>query len=165
MMKRMFGVVLLGSAVFNVGAMGQAAIASDPLQPLHFLEGTWTAHGVGQGSTSYGTYIFQRELNGHVLGRHAKLASCNGPSDFDCQHNDLLYVFAEAPGQPLKAIFLDNEGHAIHYTVTTPDPKTALFLSDATGGGPQFRLMYTLKEGQMSGSFAMHMPGQTEWRP
>ncbi len=170
MMKGMLSRAVLGALLCSLGATAQspsgaAVNSADPLQPLHFLEGTWTAHGTGQGATSDGTYLFRRELKGHVLARHAKVASCKGPDDFDCQHGDLLYVFAEMPGQPLKAIYLDNEGHVIHYNVTMPDPTTAMFLSDASGAGPQFRLLYTLKDGQMSGSFAMQMPGQTEWRP
>ena len=30
------------------------------------------------------------------------------------------------------AIYFDNEGHVIHYTVSTPDSSTAIFISDAS---------------------------------
>jgi hypothetical protein len=39
-------------------------------------------------------------------------------------------------------MYFDNEGHVIHYNVSTPDATTVVFLSDASGAGPQFRLMY-----------------------
>ena len=81
---------------------------------------------------------------------------------FDCEHGDLLYVYPEGPG--LKAIYFDNEGHTIHYDVTVPEAGTAVFLSEAGQPGPQFRLMYVLKAGVMSGKFQMRMPGGTEWR-
>ncbi len=37
-------------------------------------------------------------------------AGCKGPDDFNCDHDDLLYIFRDSPGQPLKAIYFDNEG-------------------------------------------------------
>lgn len=161
---RLIVAFLVAPCLYSAAQTG-AATNADALQTLHFLEGSWTAHGTGQGATSDGTYTFRRELNGHVLARHARLASCKAPSDFDCEHNDLLYVYVDGPGQPLKALFLDNEGHALHYTVTTPEPTTAVFLSEPISGSPQFRLMYTLKAGTMVGSFALQTPGSTEWRP
>ncbi len=109
--------------------------------------------------------MFRRELNGHVLARHARQASCHATADFDCEHGDLLYIFADGPGQPLKALYLDNEGHVIHYSVSSPDPTTAVLLSDGNGGGPKFRLMYSLKAGTMTGSFAMQPPGSNTWQP
>ena len=115
-------------------------------------------------STS-GTYTFRRELGNHILARHVtKDAVCKGPADFDCEHSDLLYVYEDAPGQPLKAIFFDNEGHVIHYDVSAPDATTAVFLSEASSPGPRFRLTYQLKGIVMSGKFQMQMPGQTDWK-
>jgi hypothetical protein len=73
-------------------------------------------------------------------------------------------VFQNAPGQPLKAIYFDNEGHVIHYDVSTPTPAKVVFLSDTSTPGPQFRLTYELKDSVMSGKFQMQMPGQSEWK-
>ena len=112
---------------------------TSPLKPLAFLEGTWEA-------IPSGTYTFAKELGGHVLVRHSSAAD----------HVDLLYVYPE--DQALKAIYFDNEGHVIHYTVSTPSPNTVVFLSD------QFRLSYELKDAVLSGKFQMRMPGQTEWK-
>jgi hypothetical protein len=140
--------------------------APDPFQALKFLEKTWEAktQGGGEVKTS-GIYTFRRELGGHVLARHSTSdPGCKAPAAFDCEHGDLLYVYADAPGQPLKAIYFDNEGHVIHYDVSTPKPNTVVFLSDTSVPGPQFRLIYELKEGSMTGKFQMHMPGQAEWK-
>ena len=138
---------------------------SDPWTPLHFLEGTWNAKttgGIAQASTS-GAYTFRRELKGHVLGRYSSASGCKGPTDFDCSHSDLFYVYQEGPNQSLKAIYFDNEGHVIHYAITTPAADTAIFLSEGNAPGPRFRLMYELKNGVMEGKFQMLMPGKTEW--
>jgi hypothetical protein len=148
-------------------ARAQTTPSTDPFQPLAFLTGTWNASGQGpSGAAASGTYTFQLELANHVLARHStSAAGCKGPATFDCEHGDLLYIYADAPGQPLRAIYFDNEGHVIHYTVSTPEPATAIFLSDATQPGPQFRLVYQLKatERVMSGKFQARMPGQSDW--
>lgn len=103
-------------------------------------------------------------MGGHILARHSKTADCKGPSSFDCEHGDLLYVYAEGPGQPLQAIYFDNEGHVIHYSVSTPKPHTAVFLTDSGQPGSQFQLVYTLDDGVMAGKFQMRMPGQADWK-
>jgi len=77
---------------------------------------------------------------------------------------DVMYVHQDAQNQPLKAIYFDNEGHVIHYDVSTPDSTTAKFISGASPSGPQFQLIYHLKDAVMSGKFQMRMPGQAEWK-
>lgn len=173
MMKRVWLGILLGLGL--VASMGdsmllvaQTAPGVDakpgPWKGLSFLEGTWEAKANGNGVSTSGVYSFNRELGGHIMARHSTTdPNCKGPAAFDCEHGDLLYVFEEMPGQPLKAIYFDNEGHVIHYDVTTPTATSVMFLSEA-GPGPQFRLMYELKGAVMSGKFEMHMPGPGDWR-
>ena len=141
--------------------------AADPWKALGFLEGTWEAHAQAgsAGAQGIGTYTFKPELKHHVLVRSSDAyAACKGPATFDCEHSDVLYVYQEAQDQPLKAIYFDNEGHVIHYDVSTPDTATAIFISDASPTRPQFRLVYELKAALMSGKFQMRMPGQSEWK-
>jgi hypothetical protein len=76
----------------------------------------------------------------------------------------VLYVYQDAENEPLKAIYFDNEGHVIHYAVSTPNSSTAMFVSDASPSGPQFRLVYELKDSVMWGKFQMRMPGETGWK-
>jgi len=143
------------------------AEAPDPWRAVKFLEGSWEARTVGGSAAaqSAGSYTFAWELKGHVLARHGEgPESCQGPTSYDCGHNDLLYVYQEAPGQALKAIYFDNEGHVIHYAISTPDPSTAVFLSPASPHGPQFRLIYQLKDALMSGKFQVRGPGEASWK-
>jgi hypothetical protein len=136
--------------------------ASSPFQSLSFLEGTWNATAQGNGgAAASGSYTFRLELANHVLARHSYTAARKGPADYNCEHGDLLYVYKDAG--KLKSIYFDSEGHVIHYDVTTPEPNTAMFLSDPAIPGPQFRLTYTLRNDIMSGKFQMQMPGQTSW--
>jgi hypothetical protein len=144
---------------------GQPAPSTDPFKTLSFLEQNWEANTNGSGGVkSVGTYTFRRELGGHILARRTTSdVACKGPADFDCGHGDMLYVYAEAPGQTLKAIYFDNEGHVIHYNVSTPTASKVEFLSEASQG-PQFRLTYELIGPLMTGKFQTRMPGQTEWK-
>ena len=156
-------VFLLAFPLFAQNTATTAA-AVDPFRSLSFLEGTWEAKTQGDAAAS-SNYTFSPELKNHVLGRHGDAyTNCKGPAQFDCEHNDLFYVYVEGPGQRLRAIYFDNEGHVIHYDVTTPAPTTVVFLSDASQPGPQFRLTYELKGATMSGKFQMHMPGQADWK-
>jgi hypothetical protein len=136
----------------------------DPWKPLRFLLGAWDARvtaGPAQGS---GSYLFQTELGGHVLVRHSATGSCKGPLNFNCEHSDLLYIYTEEAGAGYQAIYFDNEGHVIHYRVTTAGPASATFLSDEKQPGPQFRLIYELKNSVMSGKFQIRAPGAREFR-
>lgn len=160
---------LVFATVFACGVLAAqtgGADTTDMFKPLSFLVGTWQAktEGGSAGASSSGTYSFQLELRNHVLARHTSNSGCKGPADYDCQHNDLLYVYSDFPGQPLKAIYFDNEGHVIHYGVSVPNSTTAIFLSDSSHPGPQFRLSYELKGSSLFGKFEVRPPGQTEFK-
>ncbi len=145
--------------------LAQAVSSPDPWKSLAFLQGTWDAKSQGPaGTTTDGTYTFGLELNNHVMARHGGTAACKAAGSFDCDHTDLFYIYQNAPNQPLKAIYFDNEGHVIHYNVSTPTATSVVFLSDTAQPGPQFRLTYELTGSVMAGKFQMHMPGQSEWR-
>jgi len=138
---------------------------ADSWAGIRFLLGSWkakTTGGVAQAQVS-ASYSFRLELRDHVLARHSRSGSCSAPDDFDCQHSDLLYVYPASTGAALEAIYFDNEGHIIHYAVSTPKPGTVVFLSDPAQPGPQYRLSYTFLAGVMSGQFEMKMPSQTEF--
>jgi hypothetical protein len=162
-MKRLLMALLIFLPAMD---FGQSGAAPDPFKALSFLEQNWEANTNGYGGVkSTGTYTFRRELGGHILARRSTSdVACKGPADFDCGHGDMLYVYQDAPGQPLKAIYFDNEGHVIHYDVTTPGANSVVFLSEADRPGPQFRLSYELKDSVMYGKFQSRMPAQTEWR-
>lgn len=162
MKKLSIAAILIFAATTFAQSTAQAA---DPWKSIGFLQGSWsaTAQGPGDVATS-GRYTFAPELDHHVMARHSTTdPNCKGPATFDCAHGDLLYIFQNTPAQPLKAIYFDNEGHVIHYDVSTPDATTVIFLSEP-GPGPRFRLVYRLNGAVMSGKFQMQMPGQNDWK-
>jgi hypothetical protein len=156
--------ILSVSLLFLACSASGLAQATDIWEPLRFLIGTWEAKTSGgtAGAQSIGVYSFATELKGQILARHSGGTDCKAPAEFDCDHSDLLYLYPE--GSAIKAIYFDNEGHVIHYTVTTPTPTSAVFLSDPAAPGPQFRLMYERKAETLSGKFQMKMPGQNDYR-
>jgi hypothetical protein len=146
-------------------SMTQLPGKADPWVGLRFLVGSWgakTTGGVAQAQAAAG-YAFRLELNDHILARHSRSGAYAAPDDFHCQHNDLLYIFPAPSGQAFQAIYFDNEGHVIHYDVSTPKPGSVVLLSDPAQPGPQYRLSYTLLGGVMSGQFELKMPGQADF--
>ena len=147
------------------GLSVRSQVNGDPWAGLRFLIGSWeakTTGGTAQAQSS-AVYSFRMELRGHVMARHSGGGACKGPDSFDCLHSDLLFIYPEGPNQALKAIYFDNEGHVIHYTVSTPKPGSVVFLSESGQPGPEFRLSYDLADGVMMGKFQLRMPGQTEF--
>jgi hypothetical protein len=142
-----------------------SATSPDPFRALKFLEGTWDANVENNAAVKEsGRYTFDRELGGHILARHSTNdRNCSAPQNFDCQHSDMLTIYPSDSRQGLEAIYFDNEGHVIHYDVSTPKPGLAVFLSPPSHG-PQFRLTYELFVAVMTGRFQMQMPGQTDSR-
>lgn len=164
---KMIRAILFGVPfIVILGMSAQTAPSNNPFQSLSFLEGTWDAKTDGSsGVDSNGKYTFAMELRNHVMARHiVSKDSCKGPESYDCNHSDLLYIYFDAPGQTLRAIYFDNEGHVINYSVSTPTPTTAVFLSDSSQPGAQFRLLYERKADTMFGKFQIRMPGQNDWK-
>lgn len=165
--------LVLAACTFTSAA--QSPPPADPLAPLNFLLGSWiaaTGPAGGSGGQVVGTYTFSRDLGGHALQRTGTVATCKGPQDFDCNHHDQLTIFPDANAlathhSSLLALYLDNEGHVIYYTVSLPDPHTAIFLSQGPASAPKFRLLYHLEgdgpKAIMSGKFQFAPPGTEDY--
>ena len=54
-----------------------------------------------------------------------------------------MIVYLDFTGNPSKAIYFDNEGYTINYSISYLD-KTIVLLSDKIPNVPVFRLTYTL---------------------
>ena len=164
-MLRFLSLAVVGLILAAPAVTAQTAAKADPWAGLRFLIGTWEAKTSGGSAKAQGTgtYSFTLELRDHVMVRHSAYATCKGPEDFNCEHGDLLYVYPEGPAGGLQAIYFDNEGHVIHYSVSSPKAGVVVLLSDAAQAGPQFRLSYELTGGVMAGKFQMRMPGQGDF--
>jgi hypothetical protein len=174
-MSRLLRLVLIAATFLPLAAQTPTAPpTADPLAPLDFLLGTWSAKTTAgtADAQSTGIYTFRRDIAGHALQRISSADTCKGPKDFNCAHNDQLTIFSDTHGlavhnASLFALYLDSEGHVIYYTITTPDPHTAIFLSQSPSGAPHFRLIYHLEgdgpKAIMTGKFQMAAPGSDDF--
>ena len=173
---RRLTLLALALCVTSVTAQTPVSSPSDPLSPLDFLLGTWSAKtdtaAGSAGAQGAGTYTFRRDLDGHALVRSSSYDSCKGPTNFNCSHHDQLTIFADPNAMAvhkssLLALYLDTEGHVIYYTISTPDAHTAVFNSQSLPSLPKFRLIYHLEgdgpKAIMSGKFQTAAPGSDDF--
>jgi len=141
-MIRSIGVVVLVlfSSAFTRAQSGDSTAWND----LRFLLGEWVGAGGGTGSgQGSGWSTFSFDLQGRVIVRknHAEYPAAKDRQSFT--HDDLMIIYRETGRYP-RAIYLDNEGHVIYYSVESSNTgRRVTFLSDSTSRGPRYRLSYS----------------------
>lgn len=174
MRQRLLCLLLLGApCVLWSQSSGSPLGAQPPLDRLSFLLGTWTARTVAatsNGAVVTGTCSFSLDLNSHAIRRTSSADACSGPGSLDCNHHDQLTIYSERTERGddgLRALYLDNEGHVIHYEVSTPSADTVTFLSTGPGNAPRFKLVYHLegsgRTAVMSGAFQFAAPESNDF--
>jgi len=141
-MKKKLLLLSMLAGLFFV-CFGQKPPAWDKWQ---WLVGEWLGEGSGVPGQGSGSFSFHFDLGGNILVRKSHStypAAGNKPS---IVHEDLLVVYADAAGVPVRAIYFDNEGHVIQYGAACAE-RTIVFTSDRTSGMPVFRLTYTRLDG------------------
>jgi hypothetical protein len=116
----------------------------DAWQPFAFMIGKWKAET--------GSFSFLPDLNGRVLVRR------NVNDTPGQKHEDLMVVYSE--GGP-HAIYFDTEGHVIRYRIAFPSANAAVFESE--GGGPKYRLSYSLDGAKLNGKFEVDGKTYLTW--
>jgi len=139
-MKRLrsilFVVILL--TTYTVPAQQPTSINWDKWK---FLMGEWVGEGNGQPGQGRGSFTFSNDLDGKILVRknHTEFPAAKDKPAF--VHDDLLFIYPDYTGTASKAIYFDNEGHVINYTITYTD-NSIVFTSEAIPNAPRFRLSY-----------------------
>jgi hypothetical protein len=125
----------------------QATAQQQSLEPywsaFQFLLGEWTGEGSGNPGQGNGNFTFSLDLQDHVLIRrnHSDYPATKAHVAFS--HNDLMVIYQEM-GQPVRAIYFDNEDHYIQYkTKISANGKSIAFISDSLPAKPRFQLTYT----------------------
>ena len=163
-MRVAFFIVLMALAFPAAPARAQAPAKADPWAAYRFLIGTWTGEGQGQAGTNTGAATFKLDLDGRILVRTNRATVAATAQRPAAVHEDLVVIYREAPGQPARAIYWDNEDHTIEYDVSTSaDGKTVTLVSKAAASAPRFRLVYTLlAPGSVDVKFEMAPPGSPD---
>ena len=123
-----------------------------------YMMGAWFGEGSGQPGSGSGSYTLKPKLGGCILERKgvADIPAAEGRPAV--HHEDVMFVYKNSEGNPVKAIYFDNENHVIPYDITYVDNKIIL-VSEANGSMPRFRLTYEkLEDKQMNIRFEMAMP-------
>jgi hypothetical protein len=159
-MRTGIGLVVLGLAI---GASTVRAEGPAELKPLAFLVGEWDSSGSGEPGAATGVAAFRWSLQERVMVRtsFAEYSAAGGrPAS---RHDDFLIIYVS--GAAVRADYYDSEGHVIRYSVQSPAPGQAVFLSDAAAGEPRFRLTDTQNaDGGLDGRFESADPGTTVFK-
>jgi hypothetical protein len=109
---------------------------------FYFLLGEWISQGGGTPGQGGGNLVFQFDLQQQILLRknHVEFPAVQGQPAF--AHDDLTVIFPDSSGR-MRAIYFDNEGHSIYYSVgLTEDGKMITFVSEPSPSKPRFRTTY-----------------------
>ena len=140
---RAVGLLLLGVA----SLLAQQSKGDSRWAPLSFLMGEWIGEGGGTPGQGEGGFSFRPDQDGRILIRKNY---ANYPSTKDQpahSHTDLMIIYQDPPETKLRALYFDNEGHTIHYTVEpAANGNRVRFVSDGSTSQPRYRFTY-LKTG------------------
>jgi hypothetical protein len=121
-----------------------ALAEDDAWADFRFLMGEWVGEGQGQPGRGSGEFTLIPDLQGKVLVRRNRSEYPAAGGRPASTHDDLMVIYRQQLGEPVKASYFDSEGHVIQYTVSaTADKERLVFLSEAQPSAPRFRLTYT----------------------
>lgn len=137
-------------------------ISAQPQPPdlsgLQFLVGNWQAADAS--SAASGGFSFAPAAQGHAIVRTNYSITAATKDRPASRHDDVMTIYVD--GAAIRADYVDSEGHAIHYAVTTT-PQHAVFLSDAKSSEPRYRLSYSVNpDGTLAGTFEIAPPPTTD---
>ncbi len=137
-MKLRLMIILLFAACITFGQQN-----TETWNKFSYLIGNWKGGGSGTPGQGGGEFTFKLDLDKKILVRtsHSEYPAVNDKPKI--VHEDLMIVYLNFSGEPTKAIYFDNEGHVINYSVTYPDNSNIVFTSEKIPNVPIFRLTYS----------------------
>jgi hypothetical protein len=135
-----------GQSINNNTKAGTTPATVAPASPVDWskwqnLMGDWRGQDNGKPGATNGSFNFRKDMDGYILVRNNRTriqGEAGKPAVF---HRDMMIIYPDASGNPVKAIYFDNEGHAINYTASFQD-KAIVLTSDAIQKSPRYRLSY-----------------------
>lgn len=153
--------IFLALVLFGLATTLQAQQSQQGIEKWNWLISEWKGEGAGQPGQGAGSFTFSYNLDSKIIERKAHTefpATADKPK---AVHDDLLFVYTDFSGNLSKAIYFDNEGHTINYTVSYQD-KNIIFQSEKIENMPIFRLTYTPIDSEtVNTKFEMSRDGQT----
>lgn len=138
-MKLKVLLTLLFSGFLSISSAQQ----SDLWVKWSWLIGEWRGEGTGQPGQGGGTFSFRSDLDGKILVRKSHSEYPATENKQAVTHDDLMIIYPDQSGSPASAIYFDNEGHKISYSISYA-ARSIILISEKVQGSPVFRLTYTL---------------------
>ncbi|HVN59314.1 MAG TPA: hypothetical protein VMT63_13520 [Bacteroidales bacterium] len=155
MKKTIISILFLSTAFTCFGQDMMQDNINPKWEKIKWLLGAWKGEGTGKPGEGAGTFAFYADLGGDIIIRknHTEFpAAQNKPASV---HDDLMVIYIDQKTGTPAAIYFDNEGHTINYSVSYLE-NSVVFTSDRSGNIPAFRLTYT-PEGKDSVDIAFDM--------
>jgi hypothetical protein len=158
-MKKMFFLYIL------LAALAQPLLAQNTFtgwEKWQYMMGEWKGEGSGQPGEGSGMFTLKPKLDGNILERKGKTEIAATATHPALLHEDVMIIYKNREGNPIQAIYFDNEKHVINYDITYSENKIVL-TSEANPGMPRFRLIYEkLEEKGLNIRFEIAMPNAPE---
>ena len=165
--------MILPIALLALSALAQPAPAPTPASAApsfgsfwDALVGEWVGQGEGKPGAGSGSSVFEFDLEKKVLLRRSRADYPAAAGRPEVHHQDLIVISPGASAREGDAVYWDNEGHVIRYSVSwTPDGKFLTFASPKDAAGPRYRLVYEFRSPvEMTVSFAIAPPGSDDFK-
>lgn len=160
---RIISILCISFFVLSILLPAQQPLKTSNWDSWQFLLGEWAGEGGGsEAGQGLGTSTFYLDLQNTILVRknQSNFSASNDRPAYS--HDDLMIIYQQPDST--KAIYFDNEGHVINYTLEFSQEKnTVTFLSELNPSTPRFRLTYAkVKEGALKIKFEIAPPGKPE---
>lgn len=153
--------ILFITFIFIKPSNAQKPLDNPQWASWQFLIGEWVGEGSGQPGEGSGYFSFLPDLQNTVLMRksHAEYPASKDRPAFS--HDDLMIVYQDTS---TKAMYIDNEGHIINYSVEfSKDKNSVTFVSSFSPTSPRYRLIYIkLDNSRVKTTFEIAPPGEPD---
>lgn len=140
-----FKLILVG-ALLSL-AFSVVAQQFSPWNKFEWLTGEWIGEGSGKPGQGGGTFSFKLDLDEKIMVRKSHSEHPATDKKPKVVHDDLMVIYLDYSGSPSKAIYFDNEGHTINYSISYAG-KSIVFTSAKITNIPAFRLTYILLDNE-----------------
>jgi len=141
--KRFYIISIIYLLCFKSVSKAQDVIIEKTWLKWKFLIGDWADSGNTTNENNL-TFSFHIDLEDKILIRQSHLeyvATGDKPAKV---HSDLMIIYLDNANIPNKAIYFDNDGKNVLYSITFLDNDTKIvFTSNNTGGTHKYRFSYT----------------------
>jgi len=130
--------ILAALLMLGANAYGQQ---TNPWAKWSWMFGDWKVAGTGTPGAGLSMFSFEPGHNNSVLMRRSHSKYPPAKDKPEVIHEDLMIIYLDS-GEPSRAIYFDNKGQTINYSITY-SADSIVMQADKVTNRPVFRLTYT----------------------